>query len=129
MDTSGPKSLPLVAGSSEESVKLEVHGRSDADITSALDKIEKFIQNRLKSKRKEHPRLMDVVLKHWDEIKQLANDNDLRITCDEKTVLIEGLFSKVVEANDKLTELIGQQTGQYALFFFLLLFIISFSIT
>ena len=111
MDTSGPKSLPLVAGSSEESVKFSVHGRSDADITSALDKIEKLIGNRLKSKRKEHPRLIDVVLKHWDEIKQLANGNDLRITCDEKTVLIEGLFSKVVEATDKLTELIGQQTG------------------
>ena len=112
MDTSGPKSvIPLVAGSSEESVEFSVHGRSDADITSALDKIEKLIENRLKSKRKEHPRLIDVVLKHWDEIKRLANDNDLRITCDEKTVLIEGLFSKVVEATDKLTELIGQQTG------------------
>ena len=112
MDISSLKSfLPLVAGSSVESVKLEVYGRSDADITSAFDKIEKFTQNHLKSKRKEHPRLMDVVLKHWDEIKRLANDNDLRITCDQTTVLIEGLFSKVVEATDKLTELIGQYTG------------------
>ena len=50
-DTSGQKSfLPLVAGSSVESVKSEVYGRPDEDITLAFDKIEKFTPNHLKSK-------------------------------------------------------------------------------
>lgn len=112
MASSSDKPLvPLVAGSSVESVKLQVYARSDEDITSAFDKIEKFIQNQIKSKIKEYEKLIDVVLKHWDEIKRLANDNDLRITCDETTVSIEGLFSKVVEATDKITELISRYTG------------------
>ena len=112
MATSSDKPfVPLVAGSSVESVTLQVYAHSDQDITSAFDKIEKFIENQIKLETKEDKKLIDVVLKHWDEIKRLANDNDLRITCNETTVSIDGLFSKVLEASDKLSELVSRYTG------------------
>ena len=94
----------LVAGGTVESVELQVY---------ALDEMKKFIRNNIKSKTKEHKNLVDVVLEHWDEIKQLAIDNRLRITCVNTTaVSIEGMFSKVVEANDKLTELVSRYTDK-----------------
>ena len=103
----------LVAGGTVESVELQVYARSVKDISSALDEMKKFIRNNIKSKTKEHKNLVDVVLEHWDEIKQLAIDNRLRITCvNTTTVSIEGMFSKVVEANDKLTELVGRYTDK-----------------
>ena len=104
---------PLVAGGTVESVELQVYARSVKDISSALDEMKKFIRNNIKSKTKEHKNLVDVVLEHWDEIKQLAIDNRLRITCvNTTTVSIEGMFSKVVEANDKLTELVSRYTDK-----------------
>ena len=103
----------LVAGSSAETVKLQVFARSSTDISSAFDEIEKFIQNHLTSKTLNHEKHYDVVLKHWDELKLLTKDHDLRITCvDPTTVLMEGVLSKVVEAKDKLTELVSQYTSE-----------------
>ena len=103
----------LVAGSSAEKVKLEVFARSSTDISSAFVEIGKFIQNHLTSKTLNHEKHYDVVLKHWDELKLLTKDHDLRITCvDPTTVLMEGVLSKVVEAKDKLTELVNQYTSE-----------------
>ena len=105
--------VPLVAGGSVERVELQVYARSVKDISSAVDKMKKFIQNNIKLKRKEHKKLINVVLEHWDEITRLANDYELTITCENTTtVSIEGLFSKVVEAHDKLTELVIQYTDK-----------------
>ena len=105
--------VPLVAGGSVERVELQVYARSVKDISSAVDKMKKFIQNNIKLKRKEHKKLIYVVLEHWDEITRLANDYGLTITCENTTtVSIEGLFSKVVEAHDKLTELVSQYTDK-----------------
>ncbi len=100
--------VPLVAGSSRESVKLQVYARSAKDISLAFDEIQKFIQNHITSKTIEHENLFDVVQKHWDELKPLTKDNDLRIRCvNATTVSIAGMLNKVVEAKDKLTELIS----------------------
>ncbi len=105
--------VPLVAGSSKESVKLQVYARSSKDISSAFDEIEKFIENHVTSKTIEHEKLFDVVLKHWDELKPLTKDNDLRITCvNATTVSVAGMLNKVVEAKDKLTELISRFTDE-----------------
>ncbi len=105
--------VPLVAGSSKESVKLQVYARSTKDISSAFDEIEKFIENHVTSKTIEHEKLFDVVLKHWDELKPLTKDNDLRITCvNATTVSVAGMLNKVVEAKDKLTELISRFTDE-----------------
>ncbi len=103
----------LVAGTSKESVKLQVYARSSKDITLAFEEIEKFIQNHITSKTIEHEKLFDVVLKHWDELKLLTKDNDLRITCvNATTVSVAGMLNKVVEAKDKLTELISRFTDK-----------------
>ena len=105
--------VPLVVGSTTETVKLQVFARSSTDISSAFDEIEKFIQNHLTSKTLNHEKHYVVVLKHWDELKLLTKDHDLRITCvDPTTVLMEGVLSKVVEAKDKLTELVNQYTSE-----------------
>ena len=112
-DESSHTFVPLVAGYSAENVKLQVFARSSTDISSAFDEIEKFIQNHLTSKTLNHEKHYDVVLKHWDELKLLTKDHDLRITCvDPTTVLLEGVLSKVVEAKDKLTELVNQYTSE-----------------
>ncbi len=109
----GTHSSQLVAGSSKESVKLQVYARSTKDITSAFEEIEKLIQNHITSKTIEHEKLFDVVQKHWDELKPLMKDNDLRITCvNATTVSIAGMLNKVVEAKDKLTELISRFTDK-----------------
>ncbi|CAB4040614.1 poly [ADP-ribose] polymerase 14-like, partial [Paramuricea clavata] len=108
-----PTFVSLVAGYSVESVKLLVYARSSDDISSALVEIERFIQNHITSKKVEHEKLFDVVLKHWDELKSLAKDGNLRITCvNETTVSIEGLLSKVLEAKDKLTEMVSRHTDE-----------------
>lgn len=105
--------VPLVVGGTMENVKVQVYARTVKDISSAFDEMVKFIQNNIKSKRKEHKNLVDVMLEYWDEMKRLAKDNGLRITCvNATTVSIEGIFSKVVEANDKLTELVNRYTDK-----------------
>ena len=104
--------VPLVAGSTTETVKLQVFARSSTDISSAFDEIEKFIEDHLTSETLNHEKHYDVVLKHWDELKLLTKDHDLKITClDPTTVLMEGVLSKVVEAKDKLTELVKKLIG------------------
>jgi hypothetical protein len=108
-----PTFVSLVAGYSVESVKLLVYARSSDDISSALVEIERFIQNHITSKKVEHEKLFDVVLKHWDELTRLAKDGNLRITCvNETTVSIEGLLCKVLEAKDKLTEMVSRHTDE-----------------
>ena len=103
----------LVAGTSKESVKLQVYARSSKDITLAFEEIEKFIQNHITSKTIEHDKVFHVVQKHWDELKLLTKDNDLRITCvNATTVSVAGMLNKVVEAKDKLTELISRFTDK-----------------
>lgn len=105
--------VPLVTGISVDCVKLEVYARSSQDISLAFDEIEKFVQNHITSKKIKHEKLFDVVLKHWDELKRLAKDNGLRLTCvDATTVSIEGMLSKVVEAKNKLTELVSRYTNE-----------------
>jgi hypothetical protein len=105
--------VPLVAGSSEEKVKLQVFARSDNDISAAFAEVEKFIQNHLISKTYNHEKLYDVVLKHWDELKSSTKDNDLKITCvNPTTASIEGVLNKVVEAKDKLAELLSRYTNE-----------------
>ena len=107
--------VPLVAGSSAETVKLQVFARSSTDIFSAFDEIETFIEDHLTSETLNHEKNYDVVLKHWDELKVLTKDRDLKITClDPTTVLMEGVLSKVVEAKDKLTELVKKLIGSAA---------------
>ena len=102
-----------MASCSVESVKLYVYARSSDAITSALVDIERFIQKNVTSKKVEHEKLFDVVLKHWDELKSLAKDGNLRITCvNETTVSIEGLSSKVLEAKEKLTEMVSRHTDE-----------------
>ena len=53
------------------------------------------------------------MLKHWNEIKRLAKDNGSRIKCvNETTVSIEGLLSKVVEAKDRITQLMSHYSDE-----------------
>jgi hypothetical protein len=107
--------VPLVAGSSAEKVKLQVFACSSQDLSAAFGEIEKFIQSHLTSRTINHEKLYDVVLKHWDELKPLTKDNDLKITCvgfGPTTVLIIGISSKVDKAKDKLTELLSRYTNE-----------------
>ena len=102
-----------MAGYSAEKVKLQVFARSANDISSAFDEIEKFIQNNLTSRPLNHEKYYDIVLNHWNELKLLTKDHDLQITCvDPTTVLLVGIISKVVEANDKLTKLVSRYTNE-----------------
>ena len=105
--------VPLVAGYSAEKVKLQVFALSSTDISSAFVEIEKFIQNHLTSKALTHEKYYDIVLNHWNELKLLTKDHDLKITCvDPTTVLLVGILSKVVAAKDRLTELVRQYTNE-----------------
>ena len=105
--------VPLETGCSVESVKFQVYARSQTDISFAFDEIKKFIENNITTKRVEHEKLVDVVQKHWDELNQLAKDSSLRLTVvNPTTVSIQGMLNKVVEAKDKLTELIGRHTEE-----------------
>ena len=48
--------------------------------------------------------------KHWDELNQLVKDSGLRLTVvNPTTVSIQGMLNKVVEAKDKLIELIEEE--------------------
>ena len=102
--------VPLETGCSVESVKFQVYARSQTDISFAFDEIKKFIENNITTKRVEHEKLVDVVQKHWDELNQLVKDSGLRLTViNPTTVSIQGMLNKVVEAKDKLIELIEEE--------------------
>ena len=117
-DSTRPSSKPstfvsLVAGSSVAKLKLVFYARSEKEISSAFVEIERFIEENITSKKVEHEKLFDVVLKHWNELERLAKDNDLRIKCvNDTTVSIDGLLSKVVEAKDKITQLASLYTDE-----------------
>ena len=105
--------VPLVAGSSVEKVKLLVFARSSQGTSAAFNEIEKFIESHITSRTINHEKLYDVMLKYWIEIKPLTKDNDLKITCvNQTTVSIEGVLNKVVEAKDKLTELLNRYINE-----------------
>ena len=88
-----------------------IYARSGATISSIFDEIDRFIGSHITSKKVEHEKLFDVVLKHWDELERLAKE--IQITCiNETTVLMKGLLSKVLEAKEKLTALINQYTDE-----------------
>ena len=102
-----------MTGSSVENVKLQVYTLSGKDVTPAFLEIQKLIENHIASKTVEAERLFDVVLQHWDKLQQLAKDEGLRIACvNEMTVSITGLLSKVLEAKDKLTELVNRHSEE-----------------
>ena len=102
--------VPLETGCSVESVKFQVYARSQTDISFAFSEIKKFIENNITTKRVEHEKLVDVVQKHWDELNQLVKDSGLRLTViNPTTVSIQGMLNKVVEAKDKLIELIEEE--------------------
>ena len=117
-DSTRPSSKPstfisLVAGSSVAKLKLVFYARSEKEISSAFVEIERFIEENITSKKVEHEKLFDVVIKHWNELERLAKDNDLRIKCvNDTTVSIDGLLSKVVEAKDKITQLASLYTDE-----------------
>lgn len=94
-------------------MKLVVYARSNKDISSAFVEIERFVEENITSKKVEHEKLFDVVLKHWNELERLARDNGLRIKCvNEMTISIDGLLSKVVEAKDKIIQLASDYSDE-----------------
>lgn len=92
---------------SVHNVKFQIYARSKQDISTAIGKIEEFVNENITSKFVEHEDLGEIVNENMSKLKLLAKDNEVGIVCEnESSVSIEGLTKNVMTANDKVAAMI-----------------------
>ena len=90
-------------------MKIEIFANTTRSINSSLVEVENFIESNITTKTFRHETFLDVVLQHWDELRQMAHDKGLGITCESaSTVKVEGMSDKVDELKGKLTEFVSR---------------------
>ena len=92
-----------------ETVKIEIIANTTRSINSSLSDIQNFTDSNIIAKRFNHETVLDVVLQHWDELRQMAHDKGLGIICESaSTVRVEGMSDKVDKLIGKLTEFVSR---------------------
>lgn len=105
---------PIIMGENfMENVRFEFYALSDQDISTAVGKIEEFIENNITYKFVEHQNLGKIVRESMTELKRLAAEKKVKVTCQNpSSVSIEGTLKDVMETVDKLTVMIGNYRDQ-----------------
>ena len=90
-------------------MKIEIFATTTRSIDSSLAEVENFVESNITTKTFRHETFLDVVLQHWDELRQMAQDKGLGITCESASTLkVEGMSDKVDELKGKLTEFVSR---------------------
>ena len=105
---------PIIVGENfMENVRFQFFALSDQDISTAVGKIEEFIEINITCKFVEHQNLGKIVRESMTELKRLAAEKKVKITCQNpSSVSIEGTLKNVMETIDKLTVMIGNYRDQ-----------------
>ena len=107
--TKGSSFKTLKTGAVKEVVIIDLFACSKQDIETSLEEVDKFIKEHIATKKIEHEKVFDVLVKHWSEVEDLARDHDVCITGSKSssTVSIEGIIAKVSDCKDELLQLIN----------------------
>ena len=99
----------LTIGEAKMIVKLDVFGRSKEEIDASFGEVNKFVRDHTKTKAVEHKKIFEVLLKSWSKVEKLAEDHNVKITCQTPSVaLIEGVVTNVSDCKEDLLKLIEE---------------------
>ena len=101
--------ISYLFGCGKESITVQVCGRSYEHISSAFEEIEKFIEDKIITKKIKQEKLYDVILKYYEKMKKIVVDNHIRMECEnESTLSLTGLRIKVIETSTLIKDFINQ---------------------